>query len=148
MIHIIFLSLYGTLSVVMEKTLEFFTRVSLSRWVLAHMACLEHPTRPMPLPRFQHVDAALQRVRAFAASAPGFLGHALHLYRQRTGLSSAQQRALLGLHNASTDALWTRLQAMPLPRPDHFDVDLQRIVADILTSFPDHTIHTALVRFL
>ncbi|GCE07756.1 hypothetical protein [Dictyobacter aurantiacus] len=79
----------------------------------------------------------------FAASAPGFLGSALHLYRQRTGLSLAQQRALLGLHDASTDAIWTRLQAMPLPRPDHVDTDLQHIVAHLLTSFPGATIHTA-----
>ncbi|WP_126603108.1 hypothetical protein [Dictyobacter aurantiacus] len=79
----------------------------------------------------------------FAASAPGFLGHSLHLHRQRTGLSSAQQRALLGLHGASTDGLWTRLQAMPLPRPQHVDADLQRIVAHVLTSFPRATIHTA-----
>ncbi|GCE24525.1 hypothetical protein KDA_46700 [Dictyobacter alpinus] len=78
---------------------------------------------------------------AHAASAPGFLGHAFHLYRQRTGLSLTRQRALLGLRDPSTDALWTRLQAMPLPRSQQFDTDLQRIVAHLLTAFPDHTIH-------
>ncbi|WP_338258424.1 hypothetical protein [Dictyobacter halimunensis] len=85
---------------------------------------------------------------AFAASALGFLGHPLHLYRQRTGLSLAQQRALLSLHDTATDALWTRLQAMPLPRPQHFDADLQRIVAHVLTSSPDSTIHTSLLTAL
>ncbi|GCE07735.1 hypothetical protein [Dictyobacter aurantiacus] len=79
----------------------------------------------------------------FAASAPGFLGSAIHLYRQRTGLPLAHQRALLGLHHTSTDTLWTRLQAMPLPRPDHVDADLLRIVAHVLTSCPNATIHTA-----
>lgn len=74
----------------------------------------------------------------FAASAPGFLGYALHLHR----LSLAQQRALLGLHDASTDALWIRLQAMPLPRSQHFDADLHRILASVLRSSPHVTIHT------
>ncbi|WP_126594049.1 hypothetical protein [Dictyobacter aurantiacus] len=66
-----------------------------------------------------------------------------HLSRQHTGLSLAQQRALLGLHDTSTDALWIRLQAMPLPRPQQFDTDLQRIVAHLLTSCPNTTIHTS-----
>ncbi|GCE31960.1 hypothetical protein KDA_74440 [Dictyobacter alpinus] len=79
----------------------------------------------------------------FAASAPGFLGYALHLHRQHSGLSITQQRTLLGLHHSSTDSLWTRLQAMPLPRPQHFDADLHRIIAHVLTSSPDITIHTS-----
>ncbi|GLV55872.1 hypothetical protein KDH_27160 [Dictyobacter sp. S3.2.2.5] len=39
--------------------------------------------------------------------------------------------------------LWTCLQAMPLPRPQRVDADLQRIVTYVLTSFPGATIHTA-----
>ncbi|GLV55999.1 hypothetical protein KDH_28430 [Dictyobacter sp. S3.2.2.5] len=39
--------------------------------------------------------------------------------------------------------LGTSNQAMPLPRSQHVDAELQRIVTHVLTSFPDGIIHTA-----
>jgi hypothetical protein len=67
----------------------------------------------------------------YAAHATGFTGEALHTQRTLACLTQEQQRAIIGLLGQQYDALWLRLQAFPLPRPDLFAPDLVRIVAQV-----------------
>jgi hypothetical protein len=67
----------------------------------------------------------------YAAGAPGFIGGALRIQREKAFLSAEQQRALIGIQDEEYTALWLRLQAMPNPRPDQFATDLARIVAKV-----------------
>jgi hypothetical protein len=63
----------------------------------------------------------------YAAGAAGCIGGAMRTQRMKAFLTQEQQRAMIGIPDERYDDLWVRLQAMPLPRPDHFETDLARI---------------------
>jgi len=86
----------------------------------------------------------------YAARADGFLGAALRAARAQAFQTQEQQRALLGILDTHYDALWLRLQAMPLPRPCSFTADLARIVAHVesVTATGDADLNLALLEEL
>jgi hypothetical protein len=67
----------------------------------------------------------------YASGADGFIGKALTNHRMNEFLVQAQQRNLLGILDPIYDQLWLRLQAMPLPRTDQFESDVQGIVESV-----------------
>jgi hypothetical protein len=67
----------------------------------------------------------------YAAGADGFIGKALKTQRGKEFLTQEQQRAMLLIREGKYDQFWIRLQAMPLPRTDQFEADVQRIVESI-----------------
>lgn len=75
---------------------------------------------------------ALDRWYRYAAEADGFIGKALARQRERTQTTIAQQRDALGMAHPCYDHFWLHLQAMHLPREDHRETDLERIVSYLL----------------
>src|SRR5690242_8834640 len=68
----------------------------------------------------------------YAARADGFIGGALRRQREAAFLFQEQQRTILGIEDARYDYLWLRLQAMPLPRMEHWTTDLTRLIAKVV----------------
>lgn len=67
----------------------------------------------------------------YASQAEGFIGATLKRHRDKTFLLQEQQRRLLQIQGEMYDQFWLQLQAMPLPRAKQFELDIQRIVADV-----------------
>lgn len=62
----------------------------------------------------------------YAATRPGFIGHALRLVRERTGQSDEDQRREFG----AEEQIFLRLQGMPSPRPQSLVSDANRIAEE------------------
>lgn len=67
----------------------------------------------------------------YAAGAEGFIGAALKAHRSKVFMLQEQQRALLQIQGERDDPFWLQLQAMPLPRMNQFETDLQQIVEQV-----------------
>lgn len=86
------------------------------------------------------MDSSGERLAAwysYAATEEGFVGSLLQLLRERTGITLEQQQQKYG----AGDAEFIRLQGMPLPRPDRFRSDAQRIAAACSLAFPLAFVH-------
>lgn len=67
----------------------------------------------------------------YAAGAEGFIGAVLKTQRGKAFLTQEQQRAMIQIREKKYDQFWLQLQAMPLPRTNQFESDLQRIVESV-----------------
>lgn len=70
---------------------------------------------------------SLDRWYQHAARTDGFIGAALRAQRVKAFQTQEQQRSQIGILDQKYDRLWRRLQALPLPRTDHFAADLERL---------------------
>ena len=68
-------------------------------------------------------DEAIKRWYRYASEQPGFIGVALRLLRERTGVSIEEQQRDFG----ADDETFLRLQGMPLPRAQSIPGDAHRI---------------------
>lgn len=68
-------------------------------------------------------DEAIKRWYRYASEQPGFVGLALRLLRERTGISIAEQQRDFGVD----DQTFLHLQGMPLPRAQSIPSDANRI---------------------
>lgn len=68
-------------------------------------------------------DEILAEWYGYAARQPGFVGSVLGLLRDRQSITFQQQRSEFG----ASDQAFLQMQAMPLPRPQSFVGDAQRI---------------------
>jgi len=67
----------------------------------------------------------------YAAFAKGFIGAALKAHRSKVFMVQEQQRTLLQIQGERYDQFWLQLQAMPRPRANQFEADLQQIVEHV-----------------